>query len=76
LWAMERDFKKINERVSAQIHELRRQFKAEFPVLSRLSTAFLGPVLLWSARREERRLAAGRTYEPATFIERTNWVME
>ena len=29
--------------------------------------------LLWSARREERRLAAGYTYEPQTFIERTNW---
>ena len=76
LWAMERDFKKINQRVSAQIHELRRQFKSEFPVLSRVSTVLIGPVLLWSARREERRLAAGRTYEPATFIERTNWVME
>ncbi|HEX7893227.1 MAG TPA: B12-binding domain-containing radical SAM protein [Terriglobales bacterium] len=76
LWAMERDFKKINERVSAQIHELRRQFKAEFPVLSRVSTVLIGPVLLWAARREERRLAAGKTYEPATFIERTNWVME
>jgi len=76
LWAMERDFKKINERVSAQIHELRRQFKTEFPVLSRISTVVLGPVLLWSARREERRLAAGKTYEPATFIERTNWVLE
>ena len=76
LWAMERDFKKINQRVSAQIHELRRQFKSEFPVLSRVSTVLIGPVLLWSARREERRLAAGRTYEPATFIERTNSVME
>ena len=76
LWAMERDFKKINESVSAQIRGLRRQLKAEFPVLSRISTVLLGPVLLWSVRREERRLAAGATYEPATFIERTNWVLE
>jgi hypothetical protein len=33
----------------------------------------LGPVLLWSARREERRLAAGQTYEPPTIVERRNW---
>jgi hypothetical protein len=33
----------------------------------------IGPVLLWFARREERRLAAGITYEPPTIIERTNW---
>jgi hypothetical protein len=30
-------------------------------------------VLLWTARREERRLAAGHTYEPPTIIERRNW---
>jgi hypothetical protein len=33
----------------------------------------LGPVMLWSARREERRLANGHTYEPTTIIERRNW---
>ena len=27
-----------------------------------------------TARREERRLAAGKTYEPRMFLERTNWV--
>lgn len=76
LWAMERDFKKINGSVSEQIYGLRRQLKVEFPIRSRISTALLGPILLWSARREEKRLAAGRTYEPPTFIERTNWVFE
>jgi hypothetical protein len=30
-------------------------------------------VLLWSTRREERRLAEGATYEPRTIIERRNW---
>jgi hypothetical protein len=34
----------------------------------------LGPILLWTTRREEHRLAKGRTYEPPTFIERRNWV--
>ncbi len=76
LWAMERDFKKINAGVSQRIRGLRRQLKQEFPVVSRISTALLGPILLWSSRREAKRLEAGKTYEPPTFIERTNWVFE
>jgi hypothetical protein len=36
-------------------------------------TAAVGPVLLWSTRREEKRLAAGQTYEPRPIIERRNW---
>ena len=30
-------------------------------------------MLWWSARREDRRLRAGVTYEPQTIIERRNW---
>jgi hypothetical protein len=30
--------------------------------------------MLWSSRREQRRLASGVTYEPDTVIERRNWV--
>jgi radical SAM superfamily enzyme YgiQ (UPF0313 family) len=74
LWVMEREFKKINCSVSDQIHKLRREVEKEFPVVARLTAASLGPVLLWSTRREEKRLASGRTYEPPTFIERRNWV--
>jgi hypothetical protein len=74
LWAMEREFKKVNRGVSEQIHKLRREVEKEFPVVARLTAAALGPILLWSTRREERRLAAGRTYEPPTFLERRNWV--
>jgi hypothetical protein len=33
----------------------------------------LGPFLLYTSRREEKRLAGGKTYEPPTIIERTNW---
>jgi radical SAM superfamily enzyme YgiQ (UPF0313 family) len=73
LWAMERDFRKVNRSVSERIHQLRRQVEREFPVVARFTATALGPMLLWSARREERRLAAGRTYEPPTFIERRNW---
>lgn len=74
LWVMEREFRKINQSVSEQIRSLRMEVEKEFPVMARLTAALLGPVLLWSARREERRLAAGRTYEPPTIIERSNWV--
>ena len=35
--------------------------------------ALLGPILLWTARKEEKRLANGFTYEPKTIIERSNW---
>jgi radical SAM superfamily enzyme YgiQ (UPF0313 family) len=73
LWAMEREFKKVNRSVSERIHDLRQRVVSEFPVTGRLTAGLLGPILLWSARREERRLAAGRTYEPATFIDRRNW---
>ena len=74
LWVMEREFKKVNQGVSEQIHKLRREVEREFPVIARLTAASLGPFLLWSTRREEKRLAAGQTYEPPTCVERRNWV--
>ena len=74
LWVMEKEFKKVNRSVSDRIHKLRREVEKEFPVVARLTAASLGPVLLWSTRREDRRLAKGRTYEPPTFLERRNWV--
>ena len=73
LWAMEREFRKVNEGVSGEIHRLRRELQKEFPVTAHFMAATLGPVLLWLTRREEKRLAAGHTYEPPSFIERTNW---
>jgi len=73
LWAMEREFRKVNRRVSERIGRLRREIEDEFPVIARLSAASLGPILWWTTRREERRLASGRTYEPPTFLERRNW---
>jgi len=36
----------------------------------------LGPVLWWTSRREDQRLAAGQTYEPTPIIDRRNWVAE
>ena len=74
LWVMEREFKKVNRSVSDRIHKLRREVEKEFPVVARFTASSLGPILWWSTRREERRLAKGRTYEPPTFVERRNWV--
>jgi hypothetical protein len=73
LWAMERQFRKVNRDVSDRIRSLRAEIKREFPVLSRITAAALGPYLLWSSLREEKRLAAGKTYEPPTIIQRSNW---
>jgi hypothetical protein len=71
---MERDFRKVNRRVSEQIHFLRREIGKEFPVVARLTATLLGPVLLWTTRREEKWLASGGTYEPPTIVERRNWI--
>jgi radical SAM superfamily enzyme YgiQ (UPF0313 family) len=73
LWAMEKEFRKVNRGVSEQIHELRREIEKEFPIAARLTASVLGPILLWTARREENRLARGVTYEPPMFLERRNW---
>ncbi len=73
LWAMEREFKKVNGEVSEQIRGLRKEIDAEFGGVARVASRLAGPVLWWTTRREEGRLAAGWTYEPPTIIERTNW---
>jgi hypothetical protein len=74
LWAMERQFRKVNRSGSDQIRALRQEFRKESGLFSRLLPTVLGPVFLWTTRREERRLARGKTYEPPTIVERTNWV--
>ena len=74
LWAMEREFRKVNRRVSDQIHFLRREIEKEFPMVARVTATLLGPVLLWTTRREEKWLASGGTYEPPTIVERRNWI--
>jgi radical SAM superfamily enzyme YgiQ (UPF0313 family) len=74
LWAMERKLRKTNAAVSEAIRSLRSDFERAMGPLSSLSANMLGPVLLWTAWREERRLARGTTYEPPTFIERMNWL--
>jgi radical SAM superfamily enzyme YgiQ (UPF0313 family) len=74
LWAMERQFKKVDRDVSERIRALRHEFRQESGFMGRMLPALLGPVLLWTTRREERRLARGKTYEPPTILELSNWV--
>jgi hypothetical protein len=73
LWAMEKHLRRSNPAVAERIHALRQELGQEFGWMSRLASLALGPVLLWSARREAKRLAAGQTYEPETIVERRNW---
>jgi radical SAM superfamily enzyme YgiQ (UPF0313 family) len=74
LWAMERQFRKVDRKVSDEIRALRHEFRKESGILARMLPALLGPVLLWTTQREEKRLARGKTYEPPTILERSNWV--
>jgi radical SAM superfamily enzyme YgiQ (UPF0313 family) len=73
LWAMEKHLRGANAAVAEKISTLRQELGREFGFMSRVMVQALGPVLLWATRREEKRLAAGRTYEPRTIIERRNW---
>jgi hypothetical protein len=73
LWAMEKHLTAPNRQMSEKVRMLRREIGREFGLASRIVTGALGPLLLWSTRREEQRLAAGQTYEPRTITERRNW---
>jgi len=75
LWAMERQLRKTNEAVSQRVRELRQEIEIEFGAATRLASAFLGPLMLWTTRREEKQLSRGKTYEPETIIERRNWAL-
>ena len=74
LWAMQRQLRLTNPAISREIRDLRKEMSSEFGIASRLVAGLLGPVLLWTSRREEKRLTQGKTYEPQTFIEHRNWI--
>ncbi len=74
LWAMEKRLKHANQAVAGQVRALRKEVEKEFGLFARSTRTFLGPVLLWASKREDRRLARGQTYEPPTILERRNWV--
>jgi hypothetical protein len=72
LWAMEKYLKTPNRRVAERIAALRHDIEREFGAVSRAIDHLVGPVLLWSARREAAAYPAGRPLEPRTFVDRRN----
>jgi radical SAM superfamily enzyme YgiQ (UPF0313 family) len=74
LWAMEKHMAKSNEAVAEKLNALRKDLREEFGSGSGWAARIIGPMMLWSAKREEKRLENGVTYEPETFILRSNWV--
>jgi hypothetical protein len=73
LWAMEHRLRSTNEAISAQINALRREIETECGGSARWAARIFGPLLVWTIKREEKRLARGRTHEPRTFRDRANW---
>lgn len=73
LWAMEHRLTTSNPEVAAKIGELRTAMEQEFGWIAVAAGKLLGPILWWTSRREEKHLAAGQCYEPATIIDRRNW---
>lgn len=71
LWAMKKMYNNGDRAMSKQINSLQLDIEKEFGLSPRI-WKLLGPVILGMARREERRLAQGQTYEPQMFIERKN----
>lgn len=74
LWAMERLLRKTNQPVAQRVRQLRRDIELHCGLLSKAATRLVGRVLVWTGRREEKRLLAGWAYEPQTIIERRNGI--
>ncbi len=73
LWAMERYLRPFDGQVSERIRSLRLEMERDLGGMSRVVNNLLGPVLLWTARRDSRKFPSGRPLEPRTFIDRANW---
>jgi hypothetical protein len=74
LWAMEKYLRGSNQQVSEKIRDLRKSIERDLGGLSGLLDRVIGPVLLWSARREAAAFPMGRPLEPETFVDRRNWI--
>ncbi len=75
LWAMEQFLRGSHRTMSDRIGELRADIERETGVWSRALNRAVGPMLLWSARRESRLAPKGRRLEPRTFVVRRNWAL-
>lgn len=68
VWAARRYFRD-DKALSARFDALQHDLDAEFGLKARLAAPLAGMYILRSLRKENQRLAAGRTYEPPTFYE-------
>ena len=73
LWAMENYLRRTNRAVSTQIRDLRLEVERELGGWSAAINRTLGPILLWTSRRDARLHPNGRPLEPQTFTDRFNW---
>jgi radical SAM superfamily enzyme YgiQ (UPF0313 family) len=73
LWAMERYLRGDYPDIAARVRDLRLEIERELGGLSRFIDRTLGPLLLWTTRREARFGPTGRVLEPPTFLDRRNW---
>ena len=70
LWAMEHYLRDSQHAISGRIRELRLQMERDLGGMSRVVNNALGPLLLFTARRESMKFPAGRSIEPRTFVDR------
>jgi radical SAM superfamily enzyme YgiQ (UPF0313 family) len=73
LWAMEKYLQQTNAQVALRIRDLRQEIHREMGAFSAVVGRLVGPVALWTSRREVKRYPNGRLLEPQAFIERHNW---
>lgn len=69
VWAMKRHYRE-NQPMAIKMASLLREIYREFGWLPRISAPLIGRYLHTALQREEKRLAAGWTYEPETFYEK------
>lgn len=70
LWAMEHYLRESNEEMSERVRALRLEMERDLGGVTAAVSRLLGPVLLWTARREARLYPRGRPLEPRTFVVR------
>jgi radical SAM superfamily enzyme YgiQ (UPF0313 family) len=69
LWASEKWFARTNAPLAARLRATRHDVERAFGWTARVAARLIGPVVLATLWREDRRLRRGVTYEPPTFYE-------
>jgi radical SAM superfamily enzyme YgiQ (UPF0313 family) len=73
LYAMEKYLRRSNADVAAKIRGLRQDMERELGIFTRWVDRAVGPVLLWTSRRDARKFPRGQQIEPMTFLDRRTW---